>query len=40
MPDFTHAGASVSAAVRHLDEHGEAVEGVEEIRVRLQPMMG
>jgi uncharacterized protein (DUF885 family) len=32
-------GASVGAAVRYLDEHGEAVEGVEEIRVRLQQMM-
>jgi uncharacterized protein (DUF885 family) len=32
-------GASVLAAMRHLDEHGEAIDGVEEIRLRLQQMM-
>ncbi len=32
-------GASATEAMRYLDEHGEAVEGVEQIRVRLQQMM-
>lgn len=32
-------GASATEAMRYLDEHGEAVEGVEPIRVRLQQMM-
>ncbi|ASW57542.1 DUF885 domain-containing protein [Plantactinospora sp. KBS50] len=32
-------GATPRAAMRHLDEHGEAVEGVEAIRVRLQQLM-
>jgi uncharacterized protein (DUF885 family) len=32
-------GATVAEAMRHLDEHGEAVEGVEEIRQRLQEML-
>jgi uncharacterized protein (DUF885 family) len=32
-------GASVLAAMRHLDSRGEAVDGVEEIRLRLQQMM-
>ena len=32
-------GASVQDAMRYLDEHGEAVMGVEEVRVRLQQMM-
>ncbi len=32
-------GASALAAMRHLDASGEAVEGVEEIRLRLQQMM-
>jgi uncharacterized protein (DUF885 family) len=32
-------GASVSEAMRHLDQHGEVVEGVEEIRLRLQQMI-
>jgi uncharacterized protein (DUF885 family) len=32
-------GATVREAMRHLDEHGEAVEGVEEIRLLLQRWM-
>jgi uncharacterized protein (DUF885 family) len=32
-------GASAPAAMRYLDEHGEAVDGVEDIRERLQRMM-
>ena len=32
-------GATVPEAMRHLDEHGEAVEGVEQIRERLQRML-
>ena len=32
-------GASALAAMRHLDEQGEAVDGVEEIRLWLQQMM-
>jgi uncharacterized protein (DUF885 family) len=32
-------GASPVAAMRHLDQHGEAVEGVEHIRERLQQLM-
>jgi uncharacterized protein (DUF885 family) len=32
-------GATVPAAMRYLDDHGEAVTGVEEIRVRLQQML-
>ncbi|GAB2672647.1 DUF885 domain-containing protein [Thalassiella azotivora] len=32
-------GAGPVKAMRHLDTHGEAVEGVEEVRVRLQAMM-
>ncbi|MFE1380300.1 DUF885 domain-containing protein [Streptomyces sp. NPDC058740] len=32
-------GAGVREAMRHLDEHGEAEEGVEAIRVRLQGWM-
>jgi uncharacterized protein (DUF885 family) len=33
------AGASVRDAMRHLDTHGEAVQGVEQIRLRLQQLM-
>ncbi|WP_136519682.1 DUF885 domain-containing protein [Cellulomonas telluris] len=32
-------GASAQEALAHLDEHGEVVEGVEEVRVWLQRMM-
>jgi uncharacterized protein (DUF885 family) len=32
-------GSTPSEAMRHLDEHGEAVEGVEAIRERLQQLM-
>jgi uncharacterized protein (DUF885 family) len=32
-------GADASQAMRYLDEHSEVVEGVEEIRVRLQQLM-
>jgi uncharacterized protein (DUF885 family) len=32
-------GATAAQAMRHLTEHGEAVDGVEEIRLRLQQMM-
>jgi uncharacterized protein (DUF885 family) len=32
-------GATVREAMRHLDAHGEAVEGVDAIRARLQRMM-
>ena len=32
-------GATPMAAMRHLDQHGEAVEGVEAVRVRLQALM-
>lgn len=32
-------GATVREAMRHLDQHGETVEGVEEIRMRLQGWM-
>jgi uncharacterized protein (DUF885 family) len=32
-------GASALAAMRHLDENGEAVDGVEQIRQRLQQVM-
>ncbi len=32
-------GSSPAEAMRHLDEHGQAVEGVEAIRERLQQMM-
>ncbi|MFE4588997.1 DUF885 domain-containing protein [Streptomyces laurentii] len=32
-------GSTTREAMRHLDEHGEAVEGVEEIRLRLQGLM-
>jgi uncharacterized protein (DUF885 family) len=32
-------GAQPRAAMAHLDEHGEAVEGIEEIRLRLQRWM-
>ncbi|HEU0103719.1 MAG TPA: DUF885 domain-containing protein [Mycobacteriales bacterium] len=32
-------GASVKEAMEHLDAHGEVVEGVEEVRLRLQQMM-
>ncbi|MDT0166239.1 DUF885 domain-containing protein [Actinotalea sp. AC32] len=32
-------GAGVAAAFRHLDEHGPAVEGVEDVRVWLQDLM-
>jgi uncharacterized protein (DUF885 family) len=32
-------GASVAEAMRHLDQHGDVVEGVEEIRLRLQRMI-
>jgi uncharacterized protein (DUF885 family) len=32
-------GASAQEALAHLDEHGEAVEGVEEVRAWLQRMM-
>src|SRR5215469_1487482 len=33
------SGATVRAAMEHLDAHGEAVEGVDAIRTRLQQMM-
>ncbi|MGH9291749.1 MAG: DUF885 domain-containing protein [Acidimicrobiales bacterium] len=32
-------GASLQAAMRHLDETGEAIEGVEQVRLRLQQLM-
>ena len=32
-------GATPREAMRHLDEHGEAIEGVEEVRLRLQAWM-
>jgi uncharacterized protein (DUF885 family) len=32
-------GATAAAAMRHLDEHGDAVTGVEQIRLRLQRML-
>jgi len=32
-------GADPRTAMTHLDEHGEAVDGVEEVRLRLQRMM-
>ncbi len=32
-------GSTLQQAMRHLDEHGEAVEGVAEIRARLQDLM-
>lgn len=32
-------GASIAAAMAYLDEHGEAVEGVEEVRAWLQRLM-
>lgn len=32
-------GAAVRDAMRHLDKHGEAVDGVDEIRLRLQQWM-
>ncbi|WP_213454850.1 DUF885 domain-containing protein [Rhizomonospora bruguierae] len=32
-------GGTPAAAMRHLDEHGEAVEGTEAIRIRLQQIM-
>jgi uncharacterized protein (DUF885 family) len=32
-------GASVREAMRHLDAHGEAVDGVEPVRLRLQSMI-
>src|SRR6266702_5176567 len=32
-------GATAAEAMRYLDAHGEAVEGVEEIRLRLQQLM-
>lgn len=32
-------GATAREAMRHLDEHGEVVEGVEEVRLRLQGWM-
>ncbi len=32
-------GATPLQAMRHLDEHGEAVEGVEDMRLRLQQVM-
>jgi uncharacterized protein (DUF885 family) len=32
-------GASAQDAMRHLDEHGEAIDGVEEVRTWLQAMM-
>ncbi|MFI6053444.1 DUF885 domain-containing protein [Streptomyces violascens] len=32
-------GATVREAMRHLDQHGEAVQGVEEVRLRLQGWM-
>jgi uncharacterized protein (DUF885 family) len=37
--DRVLAGASVQAAIQHLDTHSEVVEGVEEIRLRLQQIM-
>ena len=37
--DRVLAGGSVQDAIRHLDTHGEVVEGVEEIRLRLQQIM-
>jgi uncharacterized protein (DUF885 family) len=33
------AGGSAIEAMRHLDDYGEAIEGVEQIRARLQQMM-
>jgi uncharacterized protein (DUF885 family) len=32
-------GATVQEAIRHLDEHGEAVDGVPEVQQRLQQLM-
>lgn len=32
-------GATPVEAMRHLDEHGEIIEGVEQVRVKLQQMM-
>lgn len=32
-------GAGVAAAFRHLDEHGDAVEGVDQVRAYLQDLM-
>jgi uncharacterized protein (DUF885 family) len=32
-------GGSALAAMRHLDSHGEAIDGVEEVRLHLQQMM-
>jgi uncharacterized protein (DUF885 family) len=37
--DRVRPGATPLEAMRHLDEHGEAVQGVEAIRERLQAMM-
>ncbi|QCB93553.1 DUF885 domain-containing protein [Cellulomonas shaoxiangyii] len=37
--DRVRPGASAQQALAHLDEHGEAVEGVEEVRAWLQRMM-
>lgn len=39
LADELVPGAGPVAAMRHLDEHGAAVEGVEEVRVWLQQMM-
>lgn len=37
--DAVLPGAGPLAAMAHLGEHGEAVEGVEEVRIRLQKLM-
>jgi uncharacterized protein (DUF885 family) len=37
--DLVLPGATIPEAMRYLDEHGAAVEGVEEIRQRLQRML-
>ncbi|MDT9594466.1 DUF885 domain-containing protein [Nocardioides zeae] len=39
LADRILPGATPLAAMRHLDEHGTVVEGVEEVRVWLQQMM-
>jgi uncharacterized protein (DUF885 family) len=37
--DRIQPGATVQAAFAHLDQHGEVVEGVEEVRLRLQELL-
>jgi uncharacterized protein (DUF885 family) len=32
-------GSTVAEAMRHVEEHGEVIDGVEEVRVRLQQLM-